>query len=66
MKNGKKTKNTSNDKISYKLSKQNTISKKTYSFNINNNEFNKSLGIKSNLIDQSKYSLITFLPKALL
>lgn len=40
--------------------------KKKYTFHLNNNELNKPFQIKDNTIDQSKYNLITFLPKALL
>ena len=40
--------------------------KKSYNFFVNSNEKNVPLKIKSNVIDQSKYNLLTFLPKALL
>jgi phospholipid-transporting ATPase len=43
------------------------INKKHYEFNINNVELNKkSYRHKSNTIDTKKYSLLTFLPKAIL
>jgi phospholipid-transporting ATPase len=43
------------------------INKKHYEFNINNVELNKkTYHHKSNTIDTKKYSLLTFLPKALL
>lgn len=40
--------------------------KSGYNFFINDNLKNEPLDIKDNVIDQSKYSIITFLPKALL
>lgn len=40
--------------------------KKNYYFYLNNNPLNLPLLIKSNQIDQSKYNIFTFLPKALL
>lgn len=47
------------------LVNQKTIMKK-YTFYINNNNQNKPFQIRNNTIDQSKYNIITFLPKSLL
>ena len=67
MKKRKSNENANTDKIPHlNLQVKQKKKKKNYSFFINDNLLNQPLGIKNNIIDQSKYNILTFLPKALL